>query len=85
MPVIEIYTTPFCGFCRAAKRLLDGKGVSYTEFDVSCDAEGRQAMMERAGGRYTVPQIFIDERHIGGYDDLSAMDRTGRLDPLLAA
>jgi glutaredoxin 3 len=84
MKTIEIYTTPWCGYCAAAKRLLSRKGVSFTEIDVSGDPAKRSEMTERAGGRYTVPQIFIDGRHVGGSDDLHAMDHAGRLDPLLA-
>jgi glutaredoxin 3 len=84
MPDIEIYTTPFCGFCLAAKRLLKDKGVGYREIDVSGDPAARQAMMRRAHGRHTVPQIFVGETHVGGCDDLYALDRAGRLDPLLA-
>lgn len=80
---VEIYTTPFCGFCHAAKRLLAGKGVSFSEIDVSARPADRQAMMERANGRHTVPQIFIGGRHVGGYSDLSALDRAGKLDPML--
>ena len=78
---IEIYTTPYCPYCVRAKALLQQKGVEYTETDVSDD---RSAMTRRAGGRQTVPQIFIDDRHIGGCDDLYALDRSGELDPLLA-
>ena len=85
MASIEIYTTPFCGFCQAAKRLLTEKGVSFAEIDVSADVEMRQQMMQRANGRHTVPQIFIDGAHVGGCDDLFALERSGRLDPLLAA
>ncbi|WBU63255.1 glutaredoxin 3 [Paracoccus aerodenitrificans] len=85
MAKVEIYTTPTCPFCRAAKQLLDKKGVGYQEIDVSRDASLREKMMERANGRRTVPQIFIDDKHIGGSDDLRAMDQAGKLDPLLAA
>lgn len=85
MASIEIYTTPLCGYCHAAKRLLKAKGASFAETDVSADPDARQAMMRRAGGRHTVPQIFIDGRHIGGFDELSALDRKGQLDPLLGA
>ncbi|TMV82718.1 glutaredoxin 3 [Thioclava sp. BHET1] len=84
MKTVEIYTTPTCGFCLAAKRLLDQKGVAFIEFDVSRDPELRQAMMTRANGGYTVPQIFVDGAHVGGCDDLYALERSGRLDPLLA-
>ena len=85
MPTVEIYTTPSCGYCLAAKRLLAGKGIAYTETDVSADPALRQTMMQRANGRRTVPQIFIGDVHVGGFDDLSALDRAGGLDPLLAA
>ena len=85
MPSIEIYTSPFCGFCHAAKRLLDSKGAGYVEFDVMSDPSLRPEMMQRAKGRHTVPQIFIDGAHIGGFDDIAALERAGKLDPLLAA
>ena len=83
MALIEIYTTPWSPYCLAAKRLLATKGVAYEETDVSGDSEKRQEMMARAKGRYTVPQIFIGETHVGGYDDLAALERTGQLDALL--
>jgi glutaredoxin 3 len=83
MADIEIYTTPICGYCRNAKSLLAKKGVSFREIDVSRSDELRDAMTERAGGRYTVPQIFIDGQHVGGFDDLYALDRRGELDLLL--
>ncbi len=83
MPKIEIYTTPYCGFCAAAKRLLTRKGAAYTEIDVS-DPALRATMTQRAKGGRTVPQIFIDGRHIGGSDDLHALDHAGKLDPMLA-
>lgn len=82
---VEIYTSPLCGYCHAAKRLLTQKGAAFEETDVSRDPAQRQAMMDRAGGRHTVPQIFIDGQHVGGCDDLYALDRAGGLDPLLAA
>jgi glutaredoxin 3 len=84
MKPVEIYTTPFCPYCVAAKQLLKKKGVTYAETDVSRDPAMRQAMMRRAGGRHTVPQIFIGGQHVGGCDDLHALDHQGRLDPLLA-
>jgi glutaredoxin 3 len=84
MPSITIYTTPICPYCHAAKALLQRKKAAFDEIDVSRDAKLRAAMTERAGGRHTVPQIFIGEKHVGGYDDLSALDRQGGLDPLLA-
>jgi glutaredoxin 3 len=82
---VTVYSTPFCGYCYAAKRLLTTKGADYKEIDVMFEAQTRDEMIERSGGRRTVPQIFIDGRHIGGYDDLSALDKTGELDRLLAA
>lgn len=85
MPPVEIYTSPLCGYCHAAKRLLLDKGVTYTEYDVARDPAKRQEMMARANGRHTVPQIFIGATHVGGYDDMAALDRAGKLDPLLAA
>lgn len=83
--MVEIYTTPFCGFCHAAKRLLTQKDVSFVETDVSADAAKRQEMMRRAHGRHTVPQIFIDGMHVGGCDELYALERAGKLDPMLAS
>jgi len=85
MPTIEIYTSPLCGYCHAAKRLLADKGMTYVEHDVARDPSKRQEMMRRANGRHTVPQIFIGTTHVGGYDDMAALDRTGKLDPLLVA
>ncbi|MEL7343241.1 MAG: glutaredoxin 3 [Pseudomonadota bacterium] len=85
MKTVEIYTSSSCGFCYAAKRLLDGKGVGYTEIDVHSGPSVRQEMMTRANGRHTVPQIFVGDTHVGGFDDLSALERAGKLDPLLAA
>ena len=85
MPSVEIYTSPICGFCHMAKRLLTQKGVSFTEIDVLRDPARKAEMVERAGGARTVPQIFVGETHVGGCDDLYAMDRAGKLDPLLAA
>jgi len=81
---IQIYTTPYCPYCVRAKALLTRKGVDFTETDVSGDDDLRDAMTQRAGGRRTVPQIFIDDRHIGGCDDLYALDGRGELDPLIA-
>ena len=85
MARVEIYTTPWCPYCIAAKRLLATKGAAYEETDVSGDSDKRQEMMARAQGRYTVPQIFIDGTPIGGCDELHALDRAGKLDPMLAA
>ncbi|WP_425050984.1 glutaredoxin 3 [Psychromarinibacter sp. S121] len=83
MQTVEIYTTPTCGFCMMAKRLLGSKGVDFNEIDVSRDPDKRQQMMKRANGGYTVPQIFVGDIHVGGCDDLMALDRAGKLDPLL--
>lgn len=85
MARVEIFTTPWCPYCLAAKRLLSRKGVQFEETDVSGDMKLRQEMMRRAGGRHTVPQIFVGGQHVGGSDDLHALDRAGKLDPLLAA
>jgi len=84
MQPVELYTTPICGFCHAAKRLLTQKGVSFAEVDVMTNPERRQEMMQRANGRRTVPQIFIGDTHVGGFDDLNALERAGKLDALLA-
>jgi glutaredoxin 3 len=83
MTQIDIYITRYCPYCHAAKRLLSRKGVAFTEIDVSGDPKRRSDMVARARGRMTVPQIFIGSTHVGGYDDLSALDRAGKLDPLL--
>ena len=85
MKTVEIYTSPLCGFCHAAKRLLTQKGVTFVEIDVLQAPERRQEMMQRANGRHTVPQIFVGEMHVGGCDDLYALERAGKLDALLAA
>jgi glutaredoxin 3 len=85
MAKVEIYTSPLCGFCHAAKRLLDTKGVAYEEFDVLMQPALKQEMLQRAEGRSTVPQIFIDGAGIGGCDDLHALEASGRLDALLEA
>jgi glutaredoxin 3 len=82
---VVVYSQPFCGYCSAAKRLLTSKGAAFTEIDVMAEAGRRDEMIARSGGRRTVPQIFIDGRHIGGYDDLSALDKAGELDRLLAS
>ncbi len=84
MAKVEIYTTQICPYCVRAKSLLKKKGVAFEEIDVSGDPELRQAMVERAGGRRTVPEIFINGRIIGGYDELKALDDAGQLDSLLA-
>ena len=83
MADVEVYSGFLCGYCFAAKRLLRRKGVEFREFNVSLRPGRRIEMMERAGGRHTVPQIFIDGRHIGGCDELLALDAAGKLDPLL--
>ena len=80
---VEIYTKMFCGYCHRAKRLLDSKGASYVEYDITMDGEKRDEMRSRAPGARTVPQIFIDDTAIGGSDDLAALERAGKLDGLL--
>jgi glutaredoxin 3 len=80
---IEVYTTTYCPYCHAAKDLLRGKGVAFEEFDLTNDAEGRANLVKRSNGLRTVPQIFINGKHIGGFDALSALDASGKLDPLL--
>ena len=83
MQQVEIYTTQLCGFCHRAKGLLKSKGVSFTEYDVSRDAAKRQEMMQRAKGGRTVPQIFIGGKHVGGSDELAALERGGKLGKIL--
>jgi len=83
MAKIEIYTTPFCGYCARAKGLLDSKGAAYEEMDVMMDDKKRAEMRDRSK-RHTVPQIFINGEHIGGSDELAALEQSGKLDPLLA-
>jgi len=85
MPAIDIYTSPLCGYCHAAKRLLTAKGVTFNEIDVLVQPNRKAEMMQRSNGGRTVPQIFINDQHIGGCDDLYALDRQGKLDPLLQA
>lgn len=85
MAKIEIYTKAFCPYCHRAKALLDSKGAEYEEIDITMGGPRRPEMIQRANGRSTVPQIFIDDKHIGGSDDLAALDREGGLGPLLAA
>ncbi|MGO9607465.1 MAG: glutaredoxin 3 [Candidatus Binataceae bacterium] len=84
MAKVEVYTTNYCPFCTRAKNLLKKKGVAFTEIDVTDDDALRAKMVEMSGGRRTVPEIFINGRIIGGYDELSALDTRGELDPLLA-
>jgi glutaredoxin 3 len=83
MPQVTIYTTAWCPYCSAAKSLLKEKGVTFQEIDVEKTPGSRATMVQRAGGRTSVPQIFVGERHVGGCDDLYALDRGGKLDPLL--
>ncbi|MCR9148396.1 MAG: glutaredoxin 3 [Rhodobacteraceae bacterium] len=82
---VEIYSSPLCGFCHAAKRLLSQKGVSFSEIDVLVDPARKPEMIERANGQRTVPQIFIDGTHVGGCDELYALERDGKLDAMLSA
>ena len=83
MAQVEVYASIFCPYCFRTKDLLQKKGVAFTEIDVLAEPKKREEMMRRAGGRHTVPQIFIDGQHIGGCDELYALDRRGQLDPLL--
>jgi glutaredoxin 3 len=85
MPKVTIYTTMLCPYCFMAKRLLNKKGVEFEEIDVGANPELRASMVERASGRYTVPQIFIGDTHVGGCDDLHDLERAGKLDALLHA
>jgi glutaredoxin 3 len=84
MAKVEIYTTMICPYCVRAKKLLEAKGAAYTEIDVMADRNLRATMTERAGGRTSVPQIFINGKHVGGCDDLYALDRQGQLAPMLS-
>lgn len=84
MQLVEIYTSPLCGFCHAAKRLLKKKGVNFSEIDVFRDPNRKPEMIQRANGGRTVPQIFVGDMHVGGCDDLFALDRAGKLDALLS-
>ncbi|GLS99719.1 glutaredoxin 3 [Sphingobium jiangsuense] len=83
MSHVEIYTKDYCGYCSRAKALLRDKGVAFEEYDITMGGPKRTEMIERSNGGMTVPQIFIDGRHVGGSDDLAALDRAGKLDPLL--
>lgn len=85
MAKVEIYTSPFCGFCHRAKGLLAQKGVEFTEIDVMMAPDQKQIMVDRANGSRTVPQIFIDDVHVGGCDELFALDAASKLDPMLEA
>ena len=83
--MVTIYTKPYCPYCIRAVALLEKKGVAFTEIEAGFDPEKRREMIQRSGGRMTFPQIFVGERHIGGCDDMMALEREGALDPLLAA
>lgn len=85
MAKVDVYTTTYCPYCVRAKQLLDAKDVDYTEIDVTGDDAARINLVEKSGGRRTVPQIFINDQPIGGYDDMRALEETGQLDQLLAA
>lgn len=85
MRPVTIYTKPWCGYCSRARALLERKGVGYEEIDVSRDADREREMVERSGGRFTVPQVFVGDVHVGGCDELHALEAAGRLDPLLAS
>ncbi|GGO57276.1 glutaredoxin 3 [Roseovarius pacificus] len=84
MQPVEIYSSPLCGFCHAAKRLLKQKGVNFSEVDVFADPSRKPEMIQRANGKRTVPQIFVGDTHVGGCDELYALERAGKLDALLA-
>ena len=85
MSQVTIYTKPYCPYCVRAVELLETKGVAFDEIEAAFDPDKRQEMIQRSGGRATFPQIFIDDRHIGGCDDIVALDRAGKLDAMLAA
>src|SRR3954469_11557212 len=85
MAQVEVYTTRFCPYCHSAKALLKRKRIAFVEIDVTGDPAGRSKMVERAHGRYTVPQIFMGSTHVGGSDELHELHHAGKLDPLLAA
>jgi glutaredoxin 3 len=85
MSQVTIYTRPYCPYCVRAVSLLEQKGVDFTEIDAGFDPDRRREMMQKSGGRSTFPQIFVGERHIGGCDDMMALEREGKLDPLLEA
>jgi len=82
-PEVVMYSTAYCGYCQRARNLFERKGTAVREIKIDEDANERDIMLKKSGGRRTVPQIFIGERHVGGYDDLAALDRTGELDKLL--
>ena len=83
MPTVELYTFPNCGYCHVAKRLLTSKSVTFHEIDLSCDPGRRSEMLARANGRHTVPQIFINDKHIGGCDELHTLEQSGKLGAML--
>ena len=85
MAKVEMYTTQWCGYCARARALLQRKGVEFAEYDIEEEAGRREEARSRSGGRTSVPQIFIDGKHIGGSDEMSALEAAGKLDPLLAA
>jgi len=85
MKKVVIYTGPMCNFCSAAKHLLNKKKVSYEEIDIGYDEKKREEMLKRSNGAKTIPQIFIDEKHIGGYVELKALEKEGKLDNLLSS
>jgi glutaredoxin 3 len=85
VPSVEIYSKTFCGYCWRARSLLESKGIAFEEYVIDGGGPKREEMIQRAGGRTTVPQIFIDGRHIGGFTDLLALERDGKLSDLLAA
>ena len=85
MAHVTIYTRPFCGYCARALKVLGEKGADFTEIEAGMDPDKRREMMEKSGGRATFPQIFVGEEHIGGCDEMLALDRAGKLDSLLAA
>ena len=83
MPIIEIYTGPYCAYCMRAKSLLKRKGLNFTEYNIHTEQARRTEMLERSGGARTIPQIFINNRHIGGSDELHAMERSGELESVI--
>ena len=84
MSIVEIYTSPYCGYCHAAKRLLNKKSATFQEIDISGNPGRRSEMLVRSNGRHTVPQVFINDKHIGGCDELHAMEHSGQLSAMLA-
>ena len=85
MPIVELYTSPFCGYCLIAKRLLGDNNFNYVEVDLSSEPNRRSEMLLRSGGSHTVPQIFINNRHVGGCVELQALDRSGELSKMISA